>query len=59
MGYYTDEHFERMKTDPLLVRQFFWSCLMRWKANGESDVDIILEALNRQTDERLLKMASR
>lgn len=31
---YSDEDFERMETDPVLARQYFWFCGMRARAEA-------------------------
>ena len=57
---YTDESFERMKTDAHLNRQFFWSAFMRWKRDyGESCfIEQCFAWLNSVSDEDLLKLVN-
>lgn len=54
---YTEEHFERMKSDPLLTRQYLWQCFARWKSSG-MDVNDCFQWLDDQDDRRLLDIAN-
>lgn len=57
---YTEADFERMKTDPVLNRQYFWRCFMEWRRDGLDSpfLDSCFEWLEGVSDADLLKLAN-